>query len=187
MKNNRRKFFKSIGLLTAGALASGLSSEKSFAQKKIQWKMVTSWPKNFPGLGAGAETLANYINLLSGGSLKIKVFGANELVPPLGVFDYVSSGGAEMGHSGAYYWKGKTEAAQFFSSVPFGMTAQEMNAWLYYGDGLQLWEKVYKDFNLVPRPAGNTGVQMGGWFNNCLLYTSPSPRDGLLSRMPSSA
>ena len=182
MKNNRRKFFKSIGLLTAGALASGLSSEKSFAQKKIQWKMVTSWPKNFPGLGAGAETLANYINLLSGGSLNIKVFGANELVPPLGVFDYVSSGGAEMGHSGAYYWKGKTEAAQFFSSVPFGMTAQEMNAWLYYGDGLQLWEKVYKDFNLVPRPAGNTGVQMGGWFNKEI--NSTDDLKGLKMRIP---
>ena len=182
MKNNRRKFFKSIGLLTAGAVASGLSSEKSYAQKKIQWKMVTSWPKNFPGLGAGAETLANYINLLSGGSLKIKVFGANELVPPLGVFDYVSSGGAEMGHSGAYYWKGKTEAAQFFSSVPFGMTAQEMNAWLYYGDGLQLWEKVYKDFNLVPRPAGNTGVQMGGWFNKEI--NSTDDLKGLKMRIP---
>ena len=182
MKNNRRKFFKSIGLLTAGALASGLSSEKSFAQKKIQWKMVTSWPKNFPGLGAGAETLSNYINLLSGGSLKIKVFGANELVPPLGVFDYVSSGGAEMGHSGAYYWKGKSEAAQFFSSVPFGMTAQEMNAWLYYGDGLQLWEKVYKDFNLVPRPAGNTGVQMGGWFNKEI--NSTDDLKGLKMRIP---
>ena len=76
--------------------------------------MVTSWPKNFPGLGAGAETLAKYINKLSGGSLTVKVFGAGELVPPLGVFDFVSSGGAEMGHSGAYYWKGKTEAAQFF-------------------------------------------------------------------------
>ena len=182
MKNNRRKFFKSIGLLTAGALASGVSSDKSFAQKKIKWKMVTSWPKNFPGLGAGAETLANYINLLSGGSLKIKVFGANELVPPLGVFDYVSSGGAEMGHSGAYYWKGKTEAAQFFSSVPFGMTAQEMNAWLYYGDGLQLWEKVYKDFNLVPRPAGNTGVQMGGWFNKEI--NSTDDLKGLKMRIP---
>ena len=160
----------------------GKNLKISFAQKKIQWKMVTSWPKNFPGLGAGAETLANYINLLSGGSLKIKVFGANELVPPLGVFDYVSSGGAEMGHSGAYYWKGKTEAAQFFSSVPFGMTAQEMNAWLYYGDGLQLWEKVYKDFNLVPRPAGNTGVQMGGWFNKEI--NSTDDLKGLKMRIP---
>ena len=144
--------------------------------------MVTSWPKNFPGLGAGAETLARYINELSDGSLKVQVFGANELVPPLGVFDYVSSGGAEMGHSGAYYWKGKTEAAQFFSSVPFGMTAQEMNSWLYYGDGLSLWEEVYEDFNLVPRPAGNTGVQMGGWFNKEI--NSTDDLKGLKMRIP---
>ena len=112
--NNRRKFFKSLGLLSATALVGGLHPKNSLAKTKIKWKMVTSWPKNFPGLGAGAETLARYINNLSGGSLEVKVFGANELVPPLGVFDFVSSGGAEMGHSGAYYWKGKTEAAQFF-------------------------------------------------------------------------
>ena len=165
MKNNKRKFLKTVGLATATSIISGLYPKKVSANKKIKWKMVTSWPKNFPGLGAGAETLANYINELSGGSLIIKVFGAGALVPPLGVFDYVSSGGAEMGHSGAYYWKGKSAAAQFFSSVPFGMTAQEMNSWLYYGGGLNLWEEVYKDFDLVPRPAGNTGVQMGGWFN----------------------
>ena len=144
--------------------------------------MVTSWPKNFPGLGAGAETLANYINQLSGGTLKIKVYGANELVPPLGVFDFVSSGGAEMGHSGAYYWKGKTEAAQFFSSVPFGMNAQEMNSWLYYGNGIKLWEEVYENFNLVPRPAGNTGVQMGGWFNKEI--NSTEDLKGLKMRIP---
>jgi TRAP-type mannitol/chloroaromatic compound transport system substrate-binding protein len=182
MKNNRRKFFKTIGLAAAGAVVTGLHSKKSKASDKIKWKMVTSWPKNFPGLGAGAETLAKYINKLSGGSLTVKVFGAGELVPPLGVFDFVSSGGAEMGHSGAYYWKGKTEAAQFFSSVPFGMTAQEMNSWLYYGDGLKLWEKVYEDFDLVPRPAGNTGVQMGGWFNKEI--NSTEDLNGLKMRIP---
>jgi len=182
MKNNRRKFFKSIGLAAAGAVVTGLHSKKSKASDKIKWKMVTSWPKNFPGLGAGAETLAKYINKLSGGSLTVKVFGAGELVPPLGVFDFVSSGGAEMGHSGAYYWKGKTEAAQFFSSVPFGMTAQEMNSWLYYGGGLKLWEKVYEDFDLVPRPAGNTGVQMGGWFNKEI--NSTEDLNGLKMRIP---
>ena len=182
MKNNRRKFFKSLGLAAAGAVVTGFHSKKSNASEKIKWKMVTSWPKNFPGLGAGAETLAMYINKLSGGSLTVKVFGAGELVPPLGVFDFVSSGGAEMGHSGAYYWKGKTEAAQFFSSVPFEMTAQEMNSWLYYGDGLKLWEKVYEDFDLVPRPAGNTGVQMGGWFNKEI--NSTKDLNGLKMRIP---
>ena len=180
--NNRRKFFKSLGLLSATALVGGLHPKNSLAKTKIKWKMVTSWPKNFPGLGAGAETLARYINKLSGGSLEVKVFGANELVPPLGVFDYVSSGGAEMGHSGAYYWKGKTEAAQFFSSVPFGMTAQEMNSWLYYGDGIKLWEEVYANFNLIPRPAGNTGVQMGGWFNQEINTTNDLK--GLKMRIP---
>ena len=180
--NNRRKFFKSLGLLSATALVGGLHPKNSLAKTKIKWKMVTSWPKNFPGLGAGAETLARYINKLSGGSLEVKVFGANELVPPLGVFDFVSSGGAEMGHSGAYYWKGKTEAAQFFSSVPFGMTAQEMNSWLYYGDGIKLWEEVYENFNLIPRPAGNTGVQMGGWFNKEIHTTNDLK--GLKMRIP---
>ena len=180
--NNRRKFFKSLGLLSATALVGGLNPKNSLAKTKIKWKMVTSWPKNFPGLGAGAETLARYINKLSGGSLEVKVFGANELVPPLGVFDFVSSGGSEMGHSGAYYWKGKTEAAQFFSSVPFGMTAQEMNSWLYYGDGIKLWEEVYENFNLIPRPAGNTGVQMGGWFNKEINTTNDLK--GLKMRIP---
>ena len=180
--NNRRKFFKSLGLLSATALVGGLHPKNSLAKTKIKWKMVTSWPKNFPGLGAGAETLARYINKLSGGSLEVTVFGANELVPPLGVFDFVSSGGAEMGHSGAYYWKGKTEAAQFFSSVPFGMTAQEMNSWLYYGDGIKLWEEVYENFNLIPRPAGNTGVQMGVWFNKEINTTNDLK--GLKMRIP---
>jgi len=182
MKNNRRKFFKSIGLAAGTTLVAGLSSKKTYGTEKVKWKMVTSWPKNFPGLGAGAETLASYINQLSGGNFTVKVFGANELVPPLGVFDFVSSGGSEMGHSGAYYWKGKTEAAQFFSSVPFGMNAQEMNSWLYYGDGMNLWEEVYADFNLIPRPAGNTGVQMGGWFNKEINTTNDL--NGLKMRIP---
>ncbi len=182
MKNKRRNFFKYIGFATASTFLAGLSSKKSYAKDKVKWKMVTSWPKNFPGLGAGAETLASYINKISGGNFTIKVYGANELVPPLGVFDFVSSGGSEMGHSGAYYWKGKTEASQFFSSVPFGMTAQEMNSWLYYGDGMKLWEEVYDDFNLIPRAAGNTGVQMGGWFNKEI--NSAEDLKGLKMRIP---
>jgi len=160
----RRDFIKGVG---AGSIASAavLGSQNTYAGKKIKWKMVTSWPKNFPGLGTGANFLAKTINEMSGGRLKIKVYGANEIVPALEVFDAVSRGTAEMGHTGPYYWKGKHPATQFFTSVPFGLTAQEMNAWLYHGDGLKLWEELYDKFNLIPNPAGNTGVQMGGWFN----------------------
>jgi len=178
----RRKFLKSLGgsLALTSLLAS--NSSRSSEKPEFKWKMVTSWPKNFPGLGTGAENLARLINGLSNNRIKIKVFGANELIPPLEVFDFVSSGGAEIGHSGAYYWKGKSEACQFFSSVPFGMNSQEMNAWLYYGDGIKLWEKLYNDFNLVPRPAGNTGVQMGGWFNKEIK--SVDDLKGLKMRIP---
>ena len=131
----------------------------------IHWKMVTTWPKNFPGLGTGANNLARLIGELSGGRLQVKVFGAGELVPAMQVFDAVSQGTAELGHGAAYYWKGKTPTAQFFAAVPFGLTAQEMNAWLYHGGGLELWREVYEPFGLVPAAAGNSGVQMAGWFN----------------------
>ena len=178
----RRKFLKSIGgSLTISSLLIS-SANSATLKNQYKWKMVTSWPKNFPGLGVGAENLASLINKLSNNRIKVKVFGANELIPPLEVFDFVSNGGAELGHSGAYYWKGKSAACQFFSSVPFGMNSQEMNAWLYYGGGIELWEKLYDRFNLIPRPAGNTGVQMGGWFNKQI--NSVNDLKGLKMRIP---
>ncbi len=133
--------------------------------RQYHWKMVTSWPKNTPGLGVGAENMAQVINEMSGGRLQIHVYGANELVPAMGVFDAVSSGSVEMGHSGSYFWRGKVPAAQFFTSVPFGMNAQELYGWINHGGGLELWRELYAPFNLIPFPAGNTGVQMAGWFN----------------------
>lgn len=130
-----------------------------------RWRMVTSWPRGFPGLGTAPERFARNVAQMSNGRIQIRVYGAGELVPAMGVFDAVSLGTVEMGHSGAYYWRGKVPASQFFTTLPFGMTAQEMNAWLYYGGGMQLWRELYEPFDLVPLAAGNTGVQMFGWFN----------------------
>ena len=176
----RRDFFLKSALLAS----LGLTSQKSVAAKKPEysWKMVTTWPKNFPGLGTGAENLANLINKLSSGRIKITVYGAGELVPAFEIFDAVSRGIAELGHGSAYYWKGKNESLQFFSTVPFGLTANEMNAWLYYGGGQELWQKAYSKFNLVPMAAGNTGIQMAGWFNKEI--NSLDDLKGLKMRIP---
>jgi TRAP-type mannitol/chloroaromatic compound transport system substrate-binding protein len=118
----------------------------------------------------------------SGGRITIKVYGAGELVPALEVFDAVSSGTAEMGHGGAYYWKGKIPSAPLFNAVPFGMTAQEVNGWLYFGGGLELWREAYAPFGVLPAPAGNSGTQMGGWFNKEIL--SVADLKGLKMRIP---
>ncbi|MEY8205702.1 MAG: TRAP transporter substrate-binding protein [Bermanella sp.] len=150
--------------------------------KTYNWKLVTSWPKNFPGLGTGPEKFAKLVDEMSAGRLKVKVYGAGQLVPALEVFDAVSRGTAQMGHSGAYYWKGKTPAAQFFTSVPFGLNAQEMHGWIHYGGGMELWQELYAPFNLIPLAGGNTGVQMGGWFNKEI--NSLEDLKGLKMRIP---
>ncbi|MEX2523773.1 MAG: TRAP transporter substrate-binding protein [Gammaproteobacteria bacterium] len=151
-------------------------------QQTFNWKMVTTWPANFPVFQEGAEKFAEDVRVMSNGRLNINVYAGGELVPALGVFDAVSQGTVEMGHGASYYWAGKVPEAQFFSAVPFGMSADGINAWLYHGGGLELWREVYAPFNLVPFPAGNTGMQMGGWFNKKI--ESLADLKGLRMRIP---
>ena len=162
----RRGFLKKAALATAGAASTTFAAPQIIAgEKKRRWKMVTTWPKNYPGLGIGANNLAKRITEMSNGRLTVKVYGAGEIVPAMGVFDAVSRGTAEMGHGAPFYWKGKNPTVSFFGAIPFGMMAQEMSAWLSYGGGQKLWDELYAQFGLKAFAAGNSGVQMGGWFN----------------------
>ncbi len=178
-----------LGGLAAAAAVSACAKTETDCQagtgtagETFDWSLVTSWPPGFPGLGAGVDNLAKRVKAASGGRLNIKVYAAGELVPAFEVFDSVSRGTVEMGHSAAYYHRGKLDAAQFFTAIPFGMNLFELNAWLYYGDGLKLWRELYEPFNLVPFPTGNTGVQMGGWFNREI--NSVDDLKGLKMRIP---
>ena len=148
----------------------------------IEWKLVTTWPKGLPGLGSAPENFARRVGEMSNGRLTVRVYGAGEVVPPFEVFDAVAQGVAEMGHGAAYYWKGKIPASVFYTAVPFGMTAQEMNGWLHYGGGLELWRELYAPFGVRPFAGGSTGVQMAGWFNRELK--SAADLDGLKMRIP---
>ena len=185
---DRRKFVASLGLGgAAAALAACAPSECEQSGvaadgPRFRWQMVMTWPRNFPGLGTGAENFTKLVRQLSHGRLDIRVHGAGELVPAMEVFDAVSAGSAEVGHGAAYYWRGKHPAAPFFTSVPFGLNAQEMNAWLHHGGGQALWDELYAGFNLKPFACGNTGVQMAGWFNKDI--NSVSDLRGLKMRIP---
>ena len=150
--------------------------------KKTVIKLATSWPAHFPIMGTGVEKFAERVKAISGGSLEIKIYAKNVLVPALAVFDACSSGQIDAFHSGPYYWKGKNSAFSLFSGIPFGFTAEEVNSWMLYGGGLELWREQYAKYNLYPFLGGNTNIQMGGWFRKPI--NSLADMQGLKMRIP---
>ena len=175
----RRSFLAGAG---TAALAAASMPAPAIASGARQLKMVTTWPKNYPGLGTSAERLATRISEMTEGQLDIKVFAANELVPALESFDAVSSGAADIYHGAEYYWQGKSKAYNFFTAVPYGMTAAEINGWIYHGGGQELWDNLASGFNIKPFMAANTGVQLSGWYRNEI--NSLDDLKGLKIRMP---
>jgi len=161
----RREFIKKAGIgATAAAAVSTIAAPNIIAAPTYKWRMVTTWPAGLPLLQTGAERFAKMVEKMSDGRLSIQVYAAGELVPAMETFQAVSQGTVQAGSGASYYWAGKSKAAQWFSAVPFGLNAQGNNAWFYAGNGLKLYEETYAPFNIIPRPLGNTGVQMGGWF-----------------------
>lgn len=150
-------------LIACGKTTSS-SAPGAISQPKIRWRMATSWPKSLDTIFGGADTLCKRVAALTDGRFTITPFAAGELVPGLQVLDAVQAGTVECGHTASYYYIGKNPALGFATSMPFGLNAQQQNAWLYQGGGLDLIHKVYGDFNVINFPAGNTGTQMGGWF-----------------------
>ncbi|MFQ5759981.1 MAG: TRAP transporter substrate-binding protein [Acidiferrobacterales bacterium] len=179
----RRKFLKTalVGTATGAIAAPAIVG----AAEKFRWRMTTSFPPGLPFYQSGpgsAEWIVKAIEELSGGRLKIKLFAAGELIPWNGGFDAVTAGTVEMNSAVAYYWSGKVPALQYFGTVPFGMTFQGQNAWYYHGGGIELWNEIYNDFGVIGMPAGNSGVQMTGWFKKPV--NSLSDFKGLKMRIP---
>ncbi|MCG8361165.1 MAG: TRAP transporter substrate-binding protein [Kiloniellales bacterium] len=182
----QRKAVARRALLAAGASAApawiAAGSAPAAAQARHDWTMVTSWPKGAPGPGTTADRIARRLTALSGGRLSVKLFAAGELVPALEVFDAVAGDVAQIGHSASFFWAGKLEASAFFTAIPFGLTPDAHNAWLYEGGGQALWDELYADAGLKPFAAGNSGMQMGGWYKRELK--ARDDLKGLKLRMP---
>jgi len=173
------------GLMTGGAAAgAAVLAAPTVAAKEptVEWKLATSWPKNLPGPGVTAQRIADQVEKMSAGAFRIRLFAAGELVPALGVFDAVSAGTADMAHTASFFWQGKIPASVYFTAIPFGLLPHEHISWIERGGGQDLWEQLYAPFGIKPVMAGNTGVQMGGW------YKKPVERledlRGLKIRMP---
>lgn len=149
-------------LVLVSLVFSGLSSAAD--GKKVMWRLAETWGPNFPVFGDSSKNMARLVKEMSNGRFIIRIDSANKHKSALGIFDFVKSGQYQMGHSASYYWKGKDFNTMFFTTVPFGMTTAEQNAWFYHGGGMELMKSVYDKYGIMSFPGGNTGNQMGGWF-----------------------
>ncbi len=169
-------------LAAVAACAAVLASPLAVAEKVYRLKLAETWPTNFPVFGDAPKNMAAMAEKMSNGRLKITIDSANKHKSAFGVFDMVRSGQYDMGHSASYYWKGKVPNTLYFTTMPFGMTAPEQYGWFYFGGGMELMNEVYGEFNLLSFPGGNTGNQMGGWFQKEI--NSLADLQGLKMRIP---
>ena len=153
-----------LGLAGAGMVGALAAPHVARAQSPHNWSMAMTWPSGSPGVGVNAERCAAMIEAMSGGRIRVTVYGGGELVPPFEVFDAVAEGTAQLGHGSPYFWQGKNSVFHFFSGVPFGLTAAEHSAWLYFGGAQALWDRAYEPFGVKGFYAGSSGPQAGGWF-----------------------
>ena len=179
---DRRKFIKTAGVVAGGAAAATTLAAPAIAQASKDMVVVSTWPRDFPGLGTGAQRLAARIEELTEGSIKVQYFASGERVRAFDSFDAVASGNAQAYHAADYYWKGKHPGYAYFTAVPFGLVVNEMNAWMRFMGGQELWDELAGKFGIKCLPAGNTGLQMGGWFNKEI--NSPDDFKGLKMRIP---
>lgn len=180
---SRRKFLTSSALGLGAAAGTGLiTSAPAIAQSKTKLTVVSTWPRDFPGLGTSAQRLVARISELSEGRIETEYFAAGERVGAFDSFDEVASGNAQAYIAADYYWKGKHPAWAYFTAVPMGLTTTEWSAWIKFMDGQTLWDEVADGFGLKCLPCGSTGCQMGGWFNKEI--NSADDLKGLKMRIP---
>ena len=160
----RRTFLKKAGIGLAAGASVASAPAIAAGDPEIKWRLASSFPKSLDTIYGAAEQLANRVAKLTNGKFQIRVFAGGEIVPGLQVLDEVGKGTVECGHTASYYYVGKNKAFAFDTCLPFGLTARQQNAWLYYGGGLQLMHDLFKQHGVVNFPGGNTGVQMAGWY-----------------------
>ena len=154
----------------------------ALSQGRQEVILATTWPRDFPGVGVGAQRFADRITRATGGRLTVKLYASGELMKPFETFDAVTAGDIHLYHGAEYYWQDKSKAYNFFAAVPLGLTAAEFNAWIDHGGGQALWDELSAPFNIKPLACGNTGVQMAGWFRDQIMSVDDLKR--LTMRIP---
>lgn len=162
-----KKFAKSM--ISAAILSAAVAGVSAPAQAagKVLLKTPVAFGTHLPALGTPIKWVSEQLALVSDGSMKMKIYEPGKLVSPPEILDAVSSGKVNSGYSTAGYWQGKMPAAALFSAVPFGPEAGEYMAWLYYGNGMSLYQKMYDNagYNVKVVPCAIISPETSGWFS----------------------
>lgn len=159
----RRSFIKKASVGAAAGTAAVVAAPVVAQTPTINWRMASSFPRSLDTIFGGGEFIAKHVAEMTGGRFNIRVFPAGEIVPAFGVLDAVQNKTVECGHTVSYYYFGKDPTFAFDAAVPFGLNSRQMAAFMYHGGGAELMDEFFKGYNIYTYPAGNTGVQMGGW------------------------
>lgn len=149
-------------LAVGGLLVTGLASAE--AAERVRWKMGSAFPSKLVQLGSLGVSLSKKLERISGGDIRIQFFEPNALVPPLEMFDAISAGSLDAAWSTPGYWFGKEQSLALFAAVPFGPSAGEYLAWIYYGGGHQLMDEIYAKHNIKSVMCGVIAPEASGWF-----------------------
>ncbi len=191
---DRRNFLKHVGAGVAGSAALTLGGTVAAQDRRfhapasqpglptVAWRLTTSWTPALDVLQGAAQLLADRVAALTEGRFTIEVFPAGDMVPALDIIDAVGDGTVECGHTASFYFVDKNEVFGLATGLPFGLTPQQHNTWLYYGGGLEAVQQAFGDFGIISFPAGGTGTQMGGWLRR--EVNTLADLEGFKFRMP---
>ena len=129
------------------------------SKKKVTWRMSDTW-----GGLLNHDAVVHFCDSVlaaSGGRFEIKPMTTGAVVGAFELFDAVSKGVLDAGHSWPGYWKGKDEAFVLYASVPFSMDYEDYSVWYWAGEGRALMDELYGRFNLKPFLCGNAGQELG--------------------------
>jgi len=171
-------------LLFAGCKQQSSDSAASGGSKarKIRIETASFIPATVNVLGENISYVADRLEEVSGGNVQMEIYDPGALVGAPEILNAVSQGKIDAGYGTSGFWMGMIPASPIFSSVPFGPDSPEFIAWLFEGNGMDLYQEMYDQsgLNVKVLVCAMIPPETSGWFAKEI--TSPEDLQNLKMR-----